>query len=255
MTSDVPETNQNSVICLPSEFPTQLITVIQTLINNLQKRFDMHPSILQNWMQGTEFREWILAEYNKREEQHLGNISNHPKINELREIYHSQQPMEIIIRHLGWAREECGHVIERHDNGYVEYCNVQRFEHSDNTHQRTSDQRASDAHEYQRKTYQQIIEQKIFDCKIMLYESFLNDMLEMLLEHFEKYLTQNYQIHRTQVDKDSINKLMIWIKNHPTVIKSNQGLIALDQSKQEYLDLYLPKNNRFRIPVETTVLQ
>ena len=216
----------------------ELVLIFNALIKNLQQRFDMAPTVLENWLNQPKFIAWIQKRYRQMEIKMLGDLNSQPEIVELLEIYQSKQPLDVLIRNLGWEKEECGHLYHKYDNGYHHYCNLTRFEHLSRENSVIVKQQLD--HTFLRKTYQQMIDEKLFEYKFQAYQRFMNQVLRVLLNHFNQRLQQDYRIYRFTYQADIIRPILNWLKKHPEAFRAKTGLSESKEHPQIYLDIYVP---------------
>jgi len=241
-------------IQLSKNIPHQLVLILNALVKNLQNRFDIAPAVLEEWLNRPEFIDWILKKHQQMEHDLLGDLMNQPKILELMEIYHSQQPMDILIKNLGWEKEECGHLINKYDNGYYQYCNLTRFEHLSRDNSVNPAPEDELDHEFIRKTYQQMIDEKIFTFKFQAYQKFMEKVLKVLLEYFTRILNQDYKIYRFLYHEQKSKTILNWLNKHPETFRAKMGLIRTDNVSESFIDIYVPRDLQITMPRQSPVV-
>ena len=235
------------------EVSEHLLRVFDAIVRNVRFRFDVSTDLVSRWITDDKFLVHAQTVFHKHEDAVLDKLNNSAQVVELREIYRSDQPMEHLIRSMGWEAEECGHLHEKYDNGHQHFCGKYRHLHHSEP---SDDPTVVIDHAFTRKTYQQMIDQKLFNIKLAAYQQFMDQVLKQLLSDIDQMIKREYRVYRTPV-LDNISDICAWLKTRPDVFKARSGLVRQVRNetrdvlqmmsptsggttREEYLDLFIP---------------
>jgi hypothetical protein len=237
-------------VILPPTIPADLFQVITQLVTCLQTNFDISQTLLDRWLTDTEFLHWMQKKYEETVINVLGDLEEKQEVKTLRDIYQSEQPLEVLNHYIGNEMDRCGYLLKRHDNGYHEYCNKTRFDHQETSN---GTEKGLNCHEFVFKTYQQMIEQKIFELKCEYYQEFLEALTDTVFEYFNEKIRIDYSVIRIEIcnapketqsccsaPKEQL--LVDLLKQYPSYFRAKMCFYNVSNAIQ-YVDVYVPNES------------
>ena len=148
---------------------------------SLQEEMDVSEEFIIKLANNDEFiessKEIIIKEVNNLNNKFLKN-----KISELDNEYYLNNKLKT---------ENCGYIKNCYVNGYIEYCNVHKYEH-DNLN-----------HEFIFKEYQDAISEYNSHVKFILYKEMIVTLSMHMKSFIESYINKHYvKIERVQTKKE-----------------------------------------------------
>ena len=161
---------------------------------SIQETMDINPLVLQQI-----FEHYSFLEYRKNE---LIKLIDAVKI-ELKNKCMKQYPQEYYLNSK-LKIENCGHVKNCYVNGYIEYCNVHKYEHQDYDHQ------------FIYKTPNKAMLEYNVQIKYTVYQQLVTNICLKIKNYIEKVIQSQYII----VEVTPSNKVTQWLKEHPLAFKT-----------------------------------
>lgn len=148
---------------------------------SLQEELDVSEQFIIQIANNDEFiecsKEIIIKELNNLNNKFLKN-----KISELDNEYYLNNKLKT---------ENCGYIKNCYVNGYIEYCNVHKYEH-DNLN-----------HEFIFKEYHDAIKEYNSSVKFMLYKEMIVTLSTYMKSFIESYINKHYtRIEKVQTKKE-----------------------------------------------------
>lgn len=237
--------NEIDQILFNGDLNNNLVKVMTQVCLNLQKQFDIAPSLVNDFINGEDFIESAKKINSKFAEQ-------------IKEIFQNieQQFAETNLRIRGedelgagggWNADNCAFVNREYPNGYKKYCNQHKYMHGNSKeHTNHGGFLGVTDHEFVFKTVEQIKEEKILGAKLQHYQEYLNKSLELLYDLMINKIHRNYTVVRVKVEE--ILGLNDWLKDKTDCFKTrfiaNKVLMIGAQSYNygAYIDIYIPNS-------------
>ena len=148
---------------------------------SLQEELDVSEEFIIQLANNSEFMEYskaiIIKEVNNLNNKFLKN-----KISELDNEYYLNNKLKT---------ENCGYIKNCYVNGYIEYCNVHKYEHDKINH------------EFIFKEYYDAIKEYNSHVKFMLYKEMIITLSTCMKRFIENYINTNYtKIEKVQSKKE-----------------------------------------------------
>lgn len=181
---------------LGSDYSSYSDLLKQCIIINavsMQSALDINPSVIKEIFEHYSFVEYCKSMLEKMINTFKVEIKN-KSMQEYPQEYYLNSKLKI---------ENCGYVKKCYVNGYIEYCNVHKYEHQEEDHSFTY------------KTPTDAMKEYNNNIKYSLYQDFVTVLCTKIKHYVEDVIKTTYLIYETTPSKEVLN----WLKNHPYAFK------------------------------------
>lgn len=177
-----------------SAYSELLKKCISINVISMQTELDINPSIIKEIFEHYSFLEYCKIV--------LAKTINTFKV-ELKNKSMKEYPHEYYLNSK-LKTENCGYVNKCYVNGYIEYCNVHKYEHQD------------EDHTFIYKTPTDAMKEYNNNVKYSLYQEIVNVLCTKIRHYVEDVINSTYDVYELEPSKEVVN----WLKSHPNSFKT-----------------------------------
>lgn len=163
---------------------------------SIQSSLDINPSIIKEIFEHYSFLEYCKTILEKLINTFKVDIKN-KTMKEYPQEYYLNSKLKT---------ENCGYVKKCYVNGYIEYCNVHKYEHHDQ----------DEDHSFIYKTPTDAMKEYNNLVKYSLYQDFVNALCLKIKHYVEDVINTTYEVHNVELT----NEVIRWLKSHPNAFKT-----------------------------------
>ncbi len=180
---------------------------------SMQTSLDINPNVIKEIFEHYSFVEYCKTILEKMINTFKVELKN-KTMKEYPQEYYLNSKLKI---------ENCGYVKKCYVNGYIEYCNVHKYEHQDQ----------DEDHSFIYKTPTDAMKEYNNQVKYSLYQDFVTFLCTKIKHYVEDVINTTYLIYETTPSKEVIT----WLKSHPNAFKSRT-------KNENKITVYLMHNER-----------
>lgn len=180
---------------------------------SMQTSLDINPNVIKEIFEHYSFVEYCKTILEKMINSFKVELKN-KTMKEYPQEYYLNSKLKI---------ENCGYVKKCYVNGYIEYCNVHKYEHQDE----------DEDHSFIYKTPTDAMKEYNNQVKYSLYQDFVTILCTKIKHYVEDVINTTYLIYETTPSKEVIT----WLKSHPNAFKSRT-------KNENKITVYLMHNER-----------
>lgn len=183
-------------IIIGDNLDKELTAILGHLCIQIEKEFDICPSLLSHMIGNYQFLEYCQFLYGQcHSEMNNQLIEFKDKFNILTE--HGADKIEIY----GDRYEKCGYLVKSFRNGHIQYCNLHKYLHPhDNSPCQVDKYMPQINHEFVLKTTEQIIKEHYYISIHTIYKNYMNKLFMLIRQLFNYYLCKDCDIQTCKVD-------------------------------------------------------
>lgn len=178
---------------------------------SMQTSLDINPNVIKEIFEHYSFVEYCKTILEKMINSFKVELKN-KTMKEYPQEYYLNSKLKI---------ENCGYVKKCYVNGYIEYCNIHKYEHQDQDHS------------FIYKTPTDAMKEYNNHIKYLLYQDFVTLLCTKIKHYVEDVINTTYLMYEITASKEVIN----WLKSHPNAFKSRT-------KNENKITVYLMHNER-----------
>ena len=230
-------------IIINGSIQKELSTILATMCLQIQKEFDIAPSLLNNLINQQEF----LVNCQFLYEQCHGEML--VILDQFKDNYINYIANDKKIAIDGSEYEKCGCLNKTHKNGYKEYCNIHRYLHPHPQMPVTRKFGPWVEHDFVVKNVDKIIKEKYNNSVHIIYQNFVNKLYSLVRQLFDYEVNRSCYISTLIVNSENIADLLNKMNDNNNIfknkslyehinVKNTSSQIDNDKTSFYYLKVY-----------------